>query len=454
MDSTTTTAQEQPLPRRPLPASIQEALQTISWPLDVPSQPLQLVSNQILQAQRRGDAPVIDIDETVAVLLGNINININATTATTATGTCTLNQRTEQYQWARIATALLLLGHGYTDEAHNLLGPLSFPEALPYYDGPPVPAASPAIEACAAVGHAAVHRQEAQGTSEFGLTGHANAAFWAGSALRCGGEETLPLADIRRGMQHLAACHGAAATTWLQQALQQTSWGLEWDPRPLTALCEEIALAEISQQQQHPLYHFCEQACTWELRVLINHALAHLGFEEDVTATTNTPTTNQNNGSTGTKSLIQALPRTLEQAMGQSCATSPHAIVVTRAVHPFTIVHVNTAWETLCGYTAQEAIDGTFALIQGPATDTVALGRVVRQAMATRRPVHVRVTNYTKQKRPFANHLVLRPLVSSSYDNNKIEWLVGILHKHQTTNSDNGATTTTTTMARGTVPTE
>ena len=35
--------------------------------------------------------------------------------------------------WARIATALILLGHGYADEAHNLVGLLSFPEELPYF---------------------------------------------------------------------------------------------------------------------------------------------------------------------------------------------------------------------------------------------------------------------------------------------------------------------------------
>ena len=110
--------------------------------------------------------------------------------------------------WARIATALILLGHGYADEAHNLVGPLSFPEELPYFHvrpGPPVSLPSDA-QAAASLVHCLVHRREGPHVGEFGRTGFQNANFWVGAVLQPGGGESLPLAEIRHRMVRHLGC--------------------------------------------------------------------------------------------------------------------------------------------------------------------------------------------------------------------------------------------------------
>ena len=43
----------------------------------------------------------------------------------------------------------------------------------------------------------------------------------------------------------------------------------------------------------------------------------------------------------------------------------PFAISLTTPVAPFNILHVNTHWVSLCGYSLQEMVGNTFSNIQG-----------------------------------------------------------------------------------------
>ena len=120
--------------------------------------------------------------------------------------------------------------------------------------------------------------------------------------------------------------------------------------------------------------------------------------------------------------IVQALPRSVEEAW----QATQHAIVVTTAKQPHTIVHVNQAWVDLCGFTADEAYRKTFAIIQGPESDSHAAGTIARRCLGTLRPQETYLINYTKQKKRFINHLAIRPLTSSE---GGVEWLVGILQE-------------------------
>lgn len=376
--------------RRVLPSAVQESIREMTWPLDV-FQPLKLESIERL-AEQRGCFPILGrTEDTLAVLQQGSN-------------------KAEDNHWARIATALIYLGHGYTDEAHNLIGPLCFPEGLPFYHGPAVITSDPVLAAASYV-HALVHRQEGPCTSEYEMTGFDNADFWAGSSLRCGGEESLPLQSIRRAMRDLGQRSSQASADWVEQTLQSYTFeGQEWDPRPLTGLCAQVVTAAFC----HPTLDFCQQAALLEIRVLLDHALHHLGFD--------TRCLGDHNVNPRTE-ILQALPRTLHDAW----QTTHHAVVVTTAKKPHTIVHVNQAWVDLCGFTAGEACGKTFDIIQGAESDTRMLGTVTRRCLGTLRSQEVHLINYTKHKKRFINHLAIRPLMTGIPG--CAEWLVGILRE-------------------------
>ena len=217
------------MPRRTLPSAVQDSVRKMTWPLDV-YQPLKLESNQGLAAQR-SCFPILGRTEDILSILQQGS------------------NKPEANHWARIATALIYLGHGYTDEAHNLIGPLCFPEGLPFYYGPPVVTSSPVLAAASYV-HALVHRQEGPCVSEYETTGFDNSDFWAGAALRCGGEESLPLQGICQAIRVLGQQTSQASAEWVDLVLQRYTFeGQEWDPRPLTELCAQIGATSLC----HPL---------------------------------------------------------------------------------------------------------------------------------------------------------------------------------------------------------
>ena len=185
---------------------------------------------------------------------------------------------------SRCAAALILLGHGGTDEAHDLVSPLSWPNELPFAYGPPV-AVPEQVLTLASYVHALVHRREGPFPSEFGMTGFSNADYWAGSALRSPeGAEALPLDEIRSSIMALAATRQDPA---IQQWVEQNVAGEEhafplWDPRVLNELCSNLQAAqkEGKQPPSAAFLEFAEQSVLSEMKILLKHTLRAIGYAE------------------------------------------------------------------------------------------------------------------------------------------------------------------------------
>lgn len=198
---------------------------------------------------------------------------------------------------ARCAVGLLLLGHGATDEAHDLVSPLSWPNELPFAYGPPV-AVPEHVLTLASYVHALVHRREGPNASEFNMTGFVNADYWAGSALRSPeGAEALPLEEIRSSMIQLATTASSSGSSspvvqqWVQQNVEADQDAFPvWDPRVLNELCCQLQQAQSgatttttnnnnwSPQDLPAMQAFAEQAFLSEMKILLKHTLRKIGY--------------------------------------------------------------------------------------------------------------------------------------------------------------------------------
>jgi PAS domain S-box-containing protein len=114
-------------------------------------------------------------------------------------------------------------------------------------------------------------------------------------------------------------------------------------------------------------------------------------------------------------------PNTLDAAL----ADSNEARVVTEAVRPFRITHVNEAWSDLCGFTADEACGQTLRCLQGQDTDATTVAQLVEDC-TDNKPTSMEVTNYDKEGKKFKNFLQVYPLTSNEGEG-EISHLLGVL---------------------------
>jgi PAS domain S-box-containing protein len=109
------------------------------------------------------------------------------------------------------------------------------------------------------------------------------------------------------------------------------------------------------------------------------------------------------------------------------------AIVVTTLQSPHVIIHVNAAWENLCGYTKAEAVHGSLSLIQGPDWNgerAKQMKQMVQRVVETRQPQETILVNCSKSGRPFTNHLTVGPLhLKSKHSQDELQFLVGVLEE-------------------------
>ena len=267
--------------RNPLPASVKLALGRLQWSLSE-SSPMEYKSITAMQQLREaratakdaatggggeGEVSPFDIEGMIALLTEN----------------ATTSSKEVKYM-AQIATSLLLLGHGYMDEAHDLVLSLSWRGDLPYAYGPPVNLEDDLVQTLACYAHCLVHRKEGPYDSEFNMTGFQNSAYWAGNTMRnLDGVEALPLAEIRQGILELVDSEDA------QQFVEKKMSGIfgEWDPRVLTELCREVVTASISNEKDeeeinHPMKEFAERAALMELRTILMFLLHKMGFDMSI----------------------------------------------------------------------------------------------------------------------------------------------------------------------------
>jgi PAS domain S-box-containing protein len=129
-----------------------------------------------------------------------------------------------------------------------------------------------------------------------------------------------------------------------------------------------------------------------------------------------------------TTSWFQATESTrLPQTFAEALMEEKRAVVVTTAASPHRIVHVNAAWEGLCGYSRSEALDRTLSLIQGPDTNSQLASSTVQKVLSQQQVHDAYLINYGKDGRRFVNHLSMG-LLSLEGENN---FLVGVLEEVQ-----------------------
>lgn len=361
----------------PLPPLVRNALKSLHWDLTssqcMQYKPLSELTHPVLP-----DAGEVPVSQLLGVLRG-------------ADG------------WARISAALILLGHAYVDEAHNLIGPLSFHQAvLPYFWYGPAGRTNPEQESVAAYVHCLVHRREGIHESEYGQSGFGNSRFWAGAMM--GADDSVPLTEIREAVESIANPL-EDSRQWFDQNIGNE----EWNPRSLTELCEAV----VRQGGHHPLKEFAERAAIAELQVLLQFSLTRLGFDlirppEPI----NIP------------AQIIGLPTTMSQAL----TISDKALVVTTLTAPHMIVHVNQEWVNLCGYSCEAARLKTFNIIQGAESNTFAASECVQRCLTTRQAQQVHLVNYTAAGERFVNCLRIGVLFGEN-SLTKPEYLVGILQR-------------------------
>lgn len=162
----------------------------------------------------------------------------------------------EASDFAAVIAALLYLGCGALDQAHNLVTPLSWGSATSYA-GPPV-ANSPAASQAAYV-HAMLHRQEGPLDGESG-TGFSNANYW----YRAAGEQPALFPALLQ-----AASAAAAGSPRLEAWVAQH--GGRWDPGRFVWLCSQAV-----ESKDALLDGYCQAVAKAEWRLLLSACYAQL----------------------------------------------------------------------------------------------------------------------------------------------------------------------------------
>lgn len=107
-------------------------------------------------------------------------------------------------------------------------------------------------------------------------------------------------------------------------------------------------------------------------------------------------------------------------------------MVVTTAASPHLIVHVNKAWEDLCGYKKQEVLHRSLAVIQGPDSNREVANGMVRILETQHQEQEIYLVNYKKNGQAFVNHVTAGPLYqdeSQISEEKEPEFMVGILEE-------------------------
>jgi hypothetical protein len=259
-----------------LPNVFASALDTIEWPLGpTSSPPLHLASLEELKGLRKanprtGRSP---LDELVA----NVPESVESWFPLALD-----DGDSERRHFGLISTALLLIGHGYTDECHNLVTPLSWPDDIYFAYGPSqYSKVSPAARAYATYTHCLVHRREAFNVGEFGMMGFANGNFWSNAVKTSPGVDLLPHQELHASVQELST-HEFGGDTQVQEWCQDHEFvsGNDdsfFESRAVHQLCATV----LRDPSNTEFKAFAEKVAASEVRILLLHALRRAGYSMD-----------------------------------------------------------------------------------------------------------------------------------------------------------------------------
>ena len=147
---------------RVLPPPLSNAIASMHWPLDTMPPPLYFQSLEQMQRIRQQDEdrknhPLWEFFTEENTVKDTLDTLFGSTTTTTTTPSSTTTDDYETMYFGWISMALILLGHGGTDECHNLVTPLSWPDDISFAHGPSLYAhVSPAVRTYATYVHALV----------------------------------------------------------------------------------------------------------------------------------------------------------------------------------------------------------------------------------------------------------------------------------------------------------
>lgn len=171
--------------------------------------------------------------------------------------------------------ALILLGNGFADEAHDLITPLSWNEDT-YFGGPTlVPTVNNDIVARASYIHMLLHRWEGFAMGEYSMIGYQNSNYWW-QATMSRQISSLPFHEIRDIILQTSRKYGSAAEEWCTEYVSE-----RWDARALSQLCATVSKNESDSTSS--LRSFAEKAAELELRVLLKSCLEKAGYDSHET---------------------------------------------------------------------------------------------------------------------------------------------------------------------------
>ena len=257
----------------PLPTTIASCLPTIQWPLGLGSSPPMMYEPLDALRNRRSISSSTSSSSPIDGVLSDVAGTIASLTPNGATP--------DQQQNAALSVALVLLGHGYTDECHDLVTPLSWGDDTPF-GGPSLrSSASASVIASASYVHSLVHRREAHNVGEYGMVGFANANYWSNAAHRSSGAGTLPYGEMRQAILEASEQFGQEAKDWCQERILQEGGDDSeyWESRALHELCDKVSQGSSIHSDDTDLRAFAEAACAVELRVLLRHCLEGAKYE-------------------------------------------------------------------------------------------------------------------------------------------------------------------------------
>ncbi len=285
-----------------LPVPISSAVASMKWPLSSPSHPMYYEPLSSLQSLRQPNA----IPPTMRSIVERGALEtIDDLTHSNGNGDGDGDLRNKHH--IRVALALIYLGNGLADEAHDLITPLSWGEDT-YFGGPTLishsssSSSSPlshqgldgsdSIVALASYAHSLLHRKEGFAPGEFGMMGYQNANFWANAARSRGGHDStnstgdragekdnlgLPFQQVREAVLGISTEFGTDAENWCNRHLLQETSDEIWDIRALHELCAFVSSRDDDDGSDN-LKRFAEKASELELRVLLNCCLERAGY--------------------------------------------------------------------------------------------------------------------------------------------------------------------------------
>jgi len=159
--------------------------------------------------------------------------------------------------YTTLSLALVLLGNGLADEAHDLITPLSWNQDT-YFGGPTMVAqVDGSVIAVASYAHSLIHRREGFAQDEFAMMGYQNAQYWMNaldarrnSLPADGGVSAtvlpLPFEQVQDAIGMISKNFGSKAESWCQQRLLKHGMiGCCWDPRFLHELSATVGKIDV-----------------------------------------------------------------------------------------------------------------------------------------------------------------------------------------------------------------